>query len=267
MASTDKFSFANQSECRDDIDGVCMRKPAIKIITDELKVSSLNEAKKKTQCTSESCVITRVMPKTGNREYVILDLELKARFKPPGPRRNQWLSNYNIDDSLELWTHIYPRFYNCEFAMRDFNKYDSELSSINLKKLMSGQNKRKTNCDTMGVVCNTDAMSGGGKHWTVLFVDMRQTPITIEFFNSSGSPPCHSYSEWQHKMQAELLPTPSEIVIPNKIQHQLGRTECGVYSLYYIRARLEGKPWTWFDKERVTDAEMTEFRSYLFRQN
>jgi len=47
-------------------------------------------------------------------------------------------------------------------------------------------------------------------------------------------------------------------------RHQRGDTECGVYSLYYIRQRLEGTPARWFATDTVPDDAMIKFRKHLF---
>ena len=51
------------------------------------------------------------------------------------------------------------------------------------------------------------------------------------------------------------------------VAHQRSQTECGPYSLYYIRRRLEGAPVETFTdpKVRISDEAMEEFRRYLFR--
>jgi len=46
--------------------------------------------------------------------------------------------------------------------------------------------------------------------------------------------------------------------------HQRGDTECGVYCLFFVRARLHGTPPAWFDAHRVPDASMERLRAGLF---
>jgi hypothetical protein len=50
------------------------------------------------------------------------------------------------------------------------------------------------------------------------------------------------------------------------VRHQDSQTECGLYILFYIRARLEGRPCAEFARSRIPDAAMAEFRSHVFRE-
>lgn len=49
-----------------------------------------------------------------------------------------------------------------------------------------------------------------------------------------------------------------------KIRQQQSRTECGVYSLFYIWSRLNGVPYSYFEETPVPDQLMFEFRQHLF---
>jgi hypothetical protein len=49
--------------------------------------------------------------------------------------------------------------------------------------------------------------------------------------------------------------------------HQKSNSECGAYSLYYIWLRLQGKPYTFFKDNLITDSNMLEFRSTIFSNN
>jgi Ulp1 family protease len=50
-------------------------------------------------------------------------------------------------------------------------------------------------------------------------------------------------------------------------QLQTSRTECGVWSIMYIKSRLEGHPPNWFYKNKTTDKDIENFRKYLFRHD
>ena len=258
------FQIAKKGECRDDINGsMCMTSNALEIVKSSFKVPNLTQAKEITKCDTESCILDKIKHKNP-----IINEELKTRFKPIGPHSNEWLDNFNVDETLRLWS-IEPQFshfYNCKFSMANFKKYGEELGTINLKNLYEGNNKRNKKFKTFGCIVNTDYHPGPGKHWVALFVDMRISPFSIEYFNSSGSPPLYEYADWMHKGVKDLQPHKAIINIPNKIVHQKKRTECGVYGLYYIRARLNGIDAEYFNKLRVTDEDMLEFRKYLFRK-
>jgi hypothetical protein len=108
-----------------------------------------------------------------------------------------------------------------------------------------------------------------------LFLDTRDPKKwTVEFFNSSGNPPVTEFVNWMVKAKHQLEeiiteksiePRPEvDIIRTTTICHQKSRTECGVYSLYYIYARLNGVTWTHFAKNPISDVTMFEFRQHLF---
>ena len=56
-----------------------------------------------------------------------------------------------------------------------------------------------------------------------------------------------------------------DIIIASAFRHQLSDTECGPYACYYISKRVEGTPYSYFQKNRIPDEIVTDFRKYMFR--
>jgi hypothetical protein len=203
---------------------------------------------------------------------------LERSFKAAGPRDSlALLSNFNIDETLQRWARIYPRFFPCPFAMIDFDRNGDLFGTVDLPAVLAGRvaadlgpahGKVRRPCDTFGCVVNTDPSHLGGHHWFAMFVDCRAEPWTVEYFNSVGSPPPKPIVGWQERTRAALAALGKQVraVIATDLDHQDSQTECGLYSLYYIRRRLEGVPHTFFATERIPDAAMTEFRKHIFRQ-
>jgi hypothetical protein len=69
----------------------------------------------------------------------------------------------------------------------------------------------------------------------------------------------------KHKLEKELGKK-VEVKEVSKIQHQKDNSSCGPYSLYYIISRLEGVPFISFEKNRIPDNVMWDFRHHLFRK-
>lgn len=256
----DKIPAADKTECKNNEDR-CLPDHILEkvatIVDPNIDTSAktpeelLEEVKERTKCAAESCVIAKVKKPELLDEY----------FKPEGPRNSTDLfNNYNIDKILEDWTEQYPGFYHVFFQMIDFDKMGTELSILDIVDISK---KYKS----MGVVLNTDESSGGGKHWFCLYCDFTATPITIEYFNSSGNMPMPEVQAWMYRTRESFREAGIDAVdvIANRIQHQAGRTECGPYSLYYIKSRLNNVPYKAFDKTRITDDVMIEFRQTLFR--
>jgi hypothetical protein len=225
----------------------------------------IEQAKEVTGCDSESCTIRRLLP---GREA---DAILQTYFKPSGPGTGeQLLSNFNIDDVLVQYSKTHPEFMHIPFQMIDFDSVGSELSKIKLHTLI------KNHIKYAGCVINTDITAPGhnGIHWFALFIDLSRAgtnndPYTIEYFNSSGRLPVEEIQIFARRLQQELteyMPNSHcEFVIASRVQHQRDKHSCGPYALYYIISRLNGVPYTWFQKNVVTDDRMHEFRRHLFR--
>lgn len=212
-------------------------------------------------------------------------------FKVAGPTDTALLSNYNIDNTLQQWSIMFEKypatFEELEYAGDDvrgknfargkffaynFNMADYETTGDTLAA-RSMQELRAAGYVFAACVINSDVSSGGGKHWMALVADMRGNECwTVEFFNSAGNPPQASFSRWLDKtakemqdiIAAEKLPQKVKIIKCCKVDHQKSKTECGVYSLYYIWARLHGVPAEYFMTNEISDILCFEFRQHLF---
>lgn len=262
------ISTLDKGECLKDGGAVCMPKKVVHAIADIFEINDGDTIKKLTtiknelNCDSESCVLTHVKLKNkGIDTRGILD----EFFKAEGPRNSiELLSNFNIDDVLENYRKKFPKFYHVNYQTIDFAEHNTELATINFVDML--KNKEY---DCLGVVLNTDVSTGPGKHWFALFVDMRKSPITFEFFNSSGRLPVQEMQIWliEKVVACRKEGVDAENIIASKIQHQKKDTECGPYALFYIWSRLNNVPVEVFEKRRITDEEMIEFRKVIFREN
>ena len=245
-------------------------------------------------CNSESCVIAH----PSLHEFVVerqiippraFDIELKVRYKAPGPRDSlALLSNYNIDETLQRWARIFPEFFPCPFAMMDFDHNGDYFSDADIPAMLQGKveanlgtgvGKVRRRFTCFGCVVNTDTSRGPGKHWVAVFVDCRAPPgepWTVEYFNSAGRPPPKPMLGWMERTRAKIaeyrssLPESRNAVcdvisVPvTDMDHQQSQTECGLYALFYIRRRLEGTPYSFFETQIVPDNAMTAFRQHVF---
>jgi hypothetical protein len=247
----------------------------------------IKAAQEKYKCPNESCVIEEVSRQVNANKRKTLERVLSRNFKPKGPRDSlALLNNHHIDNTLKLWGQEFTDFYPCPFAMMDFNVNGNEFNKVNFPDLLEGNvavdlgkmvPKNTRVCKTFGCVVNTDTSDGGGKHWVAVFVDCRLptgSPWSIEYFNSAGHTPPNIMIDWMESRRAILnkyrnsknqLNNEVITVSVTNIDHQESQTECGLYALFYIRRRLEGVPYDFFNKQLVPDAAMTEFRKYIFR--
>lgn len=184
----------------------------------------------------------------------LYETNVRYRFKAVGPRTTtKWLTNHNIDDNLSSWSIEFPHFTAIPFSTDDIYHVDAPL----LKCI--SKNMPKT--AYAACVLNTDSSSGPGEHWVCIFFD--KINGTVEYFDSAGNDPSvtvkrflsqflSSHPSWRY---VKVVITP----------HQEKNTECGVYVLFYIRVRLEGRSYKYFMFHRIPDTHMEAFRKYLFR--
>lgn len=238
----------------------------------------INKAAEITNCNDAECVLSSVI-----RKY---DVKTKGPMKPKGPRNNtDWLSNDNTDNVMKGINEEFEEFYWFSTTMIDFessniksflgipsDRHLGDAFNIITKKL-----DEKYNC--FGCIINTDKSSNCksgkcGTHWVCVFVDCRKlpdSPWTIEYFDSVGDPPDDEICQWQEKLKKdledyrkELGETGGVITDINDIQHQKENNECGVYCSYFIRARVEGIPFSRFKNRKLPDFVMIGYRRNLF---
>lgn len=200
---------------------------------------------------------------------------LKNIFKPKGPSNSvALLNNFNIDESLNQWSVnseklFGKKFYHIPFQMIDFMKVGSQLSKLNINELI------KNEYDCFGVVLNTDVSTGGGKHWFCIYGDLRhkgtsEDPYVLEYFNSSGFPPMEQVIIWMNKVVHDLMKNYKKKCVIHKSANtrlQYSMTECGIWSLMYIKSRLEDHPSDWFYHVNASDHDMIMLRKHLFRKD
>jgi adenylate kinase family enzyme len=260
-------SDSGQSCLSDDVFAYLVEK---KIACNAPQMSDLEKAK---------CLAASPDTHAKIREEAQHDVQ-RLTTKIPGPSDSlQLLSNSNIDNVMRNAQKLrFPKFYHHGFVMVDFDTaFDADIVGDGRK---FGKINLATDVwpkyNTFGVVMNTDRYENSGKHWICIFVDMREYPknVTIEFFNSSGREAQNAYAQWMQRQAANFRASgaQAEVIHVSHRAHQLLKTECGVYCLYYILNRLgidnnKVYPWTFFRDHHIDDHMMHKFRAYLFNNN
>ena len=257
--------------------GVCTSGGILNKIKNTLSINKNNpeevveEAKKKTECDSERCVLKNKAVLQTLGSHVVND-ELSKNFKLPGPVGIELLTNHNIDKTLRQWQAKFPKFYAYNFNMRDFKREGDTLATVDVYRDIYNKGY-----ETFACVINSDRYSGQGIHWMALFGDFRnKSQFTVEFFNSSGQSPVREFAEWlmdtKDRMEdiirdENLADTTIKVVNACSVKQQSSRTECGPYSLYYIWSRLNNVSYEFFLQNRIEDQSMFEFRQHLFHSS
>jgi hypothetical protein len=247
-------------------------------IADKDPDTILDKAKEKLNCDTEACVLKKMSATLGDQ---LINVVIKTNFKITGPTDNTLLNNYNIDNTLKQFQIKYPQFFAYNFNMinyRDYSFIDGRTYNTpdTLETIQVGDLIGRYNC--AGCVINTDTYQGNGKHWMALFADWRDPEnATVEFFNSSGNAPASAWILWMTRARDAIIKSgakikkirdkagfDSDIVKVASKRHQESKSECGVYSVFYIYARLYGVPVEYFINNMIPDYLMFEFRQHLF---
>ncbi len=187
-------------------------------------------------------------------------------FRPSGPQgKFDWLSTIDINYALAQYENKYSDFKFLGAVPIDFNDLDYlPFKTLNFDELV---NEGKTR---IGVVFNLDEHYKGGSHWVSLFFDLAKGQIY--FSDSYGTKPEKRIVDFISKIEKYLTsnstkPISKSDVRFNRIQHQKGNSECGVYSINFILRLLKGKTFDHITRKRVTDEKVNKCRMVYFNNS
>lgn len=217
----------------------------------ELLWCSLN-TKMKSYCKTESCWIDakEVMQKIQKRSPKLYENLNEDVFLPKGTKEKLgWLSTTEIDNVMKQCEKAFPNFkYSGCVPSDHYILNPDEIPDLNalLRKGLKYS----------AIVFNLDESDQPGSHWITVFFDWSHQ--TIEHFDSTGEPPIENIRKFIDSFH------PKKKLI-NKFPHQKGNSECGVFSLFYVKRRLEGLTFSDFQVSRIPDSEMENYRKFFFR--
>jgi hypothetical protein len=183
-------------------------------------------------------------------------------FRPDGPQgKFEWLSTFDINYTLSQYENKYGDFIFLGAVPIDFAELDGlPFKTLDFDELYQSGKKR------VGVVFNLDEHDKGGSHWVSLFTDLEKGQIY--FSDSYGLKPYKQIVDFIGKIEKYLVNV-RKIKDPdvryNKIQHQKGNSECGVYSINFILRLLKGKTFDHITRKRVTDEKVNKCRMIYFK--
>lgn len=190
--------------------------------------------------------------------------ELNENFKPVGPTDWSLFNNFVEDNVMRHLSRWDNTFLGLDVNLMDFETYGGSLTKLKFSD--DGINYNGKSYKTFGCVLNTMKMSGDLSrvgHWVALFGDFRNPQAkTIEYFNSSGRSAPPELWSWMQKVSSKLANcTPLNV---SNIQHQKSETECGIYSVYFITARVCGICYKKFRETTISDERVNKFRKNMF---
>jgi len=205
-----------------------------------------------------------------------LNKELENAYAPISPKEwitnpNEWLSSVDIIKVMKQYEEAYPCF---DFIGPSPIDYDTkmiygnyvwpELANFNLnQQLKDGKTK-------IGVIFNTDPHTKDGSHWVSLFINIKKK--IIFFYDSVGNNIPSRIKKFVDNViqQGERMNPPIHFVFDqnNKIEHQKGDGQCGIYSIFFIIHMLQDKITPKYLKTHIlTDKYMQNLRKIYFNQH
>jgi hypothetical protein len=184
-------------------------------------------------------------------------------FKPDIPDdwkddKYAWLSNYDIYYVMKQYEKIFDDFIFLGPVPSDCHEtVNCELSKINIKRLES------KGIGKIGIVFNHDVTSGGGTHWCASYIDLKNNEIN--YFDSYGTMPIPRIKYFLIKLGENFQKIKRDpTLVYNDKRFQYKKSECGMFSIYFILERLYGKTMKSITKSKMTDDDMNKLREYLF---
>ena len=223
------------------------------------------EISKISECSSEACwqTIRSLMDELGSDKE-----EFKDSFKPQMPNKwikdyNEWLSTFEIEDCLNQHVAADNKFYFYGAVPIDFKKCSvSNLCSFDMEEHL---NKGKSK---IGIVFNTDPSTKDGQHWISLYMDLgkhNSDDYSIYYFDSFGRKPPTQIKELIDKAIKQGSKNNCEPkYFYNDHSYQKANSQCGMYSIHFIKKMLEGLSFDAYLREPLNDKLMKDLRSDYF---
>jgi len=205
-----------------------------------------NELKEKmSTCNKEDCWLNQIHD-IDVRKKIQIDSFAPTQPKEWKKNPNEWLSNFDIINVLIQYEKTYKNFYLIGPTPIDFDTRPKELEGqcvweelckFHLDKLFN-DGKRK-----IGIVFNLDKHNQSGSHWVSLFIDLDEK--FAFYMDSAGNKIPKEIEELFKRIYSQGLemhpPLKIKFYENSPIEHQMGNTECGMYTLYFIITMLTGE--------------------------
>lgn len=210
------------------------------------------------KCTSQKCwteqSFVREMKKIAKTE-----LE-KYTFRPDGPDgRFEWLNTLHIKETMDQYEKVHPEFKFLGAVPMDFDDIIPAIKNLNYNQL---HDEGKTK---VGIVFNLDNHDEPGSHWVASYADLNKGEIF--YYDSYATAPTKRVRTYMRRLaniSQKEFGVKNIRVDYNRVRHQYGNSECGVFSMNFIENMLTGEPFDEFCKSKPTDKQVNLQRNKYF---
>lgn len=212
------------------------------------------------KCTNQKCwgqqEFIQLMEETAREEF------LKYTHRPDSPQgKFDWLSTFDINDTME-------QYYTPENKAVFFGAVPMDFATLSSLEISNPDYQKYYNkgIRKFGVIFNLDNHNQPGSHWTAMYTDLEKGYIF--YFDSFGKKPEPRVRELMRK-QARFLESIGKNINNirtdyNKVQHQKGNTECGVYSINFLIRMARGDDFDKLCNNSIDDRNMNKCRRVYF---
>jgi len=216
--------------------------PSHKIELTDPKKIWIELKKRRPECKKESCLIAKSSTQGITQKSLYAPKHDKEWIKKP----SAWLSDLDIEQVLKQYEVAYPSFVLLGPTSIDFasSKGNTCIEPTLCPDHFSLESYMKQGKTQIGIVFNTDTWDGPGQHWIAMYVDL--THSFLFYFDSQF---------WDNKIPNEIADLEKRIVAlgksmnpplnlkcyQNRLRHQKGGSECGMYCLYFIITMITRK--------------------------
>lgn len=217
-------------------------------------------------CEDELCIVKMHAP-----EYI-------KNFRPRAPSSwkdnlNQWLSNLDIEECLKQYEMEYCNFKFLGVFPTDFESYTCTYTP-EMKACIFFDKNKYIGKESFSIVINLSKTGERGSHWVCIFfnINPKSPQFGIHYYDSSGMNTINNFIKTLIKNIKTNVADENFNISRNRIKHQFGKSECGMFCIYFITNCLSN-PDTKYNyickniKDTICDqkdANITEFRKHFF---
>ena len=205
--------------------------------------------------------ISKILGNTQEKWIKYVGKKIEEIFPPKGPEgKYEWLNSIQIEQFLEQLEKKYPNFMSLGAVPIDFWEINYDGIRDKLKDLNELVKKGKTR---LGIVYNLDTHNQPGSHWVASFVDLENGLIT--YFDSYGIKPNKRVRKFLRMfakfMKKNNIKIHSEY---NSTRNQYKNSECGMYSINFIKMLCENIEFNKIEKTPIPDDIINGLRKKFF---
>lgn len=157
------------------------------------------------------------------------------------------LKTNDIDYVMKKYQKIYNDFYYLGTMSSDF-----DVQSV-IQKIIKSSKKR------IAMIMNTDPSYKPGQHWIAIFFEKNKKELKIDYYDSFGINMVKQLKPFIQELQKHF-----EIDLTiNQKRQQYSKTECGVYSIYFILSKLENKTMKQIVKHNISENQILKIRKKI----